>query len=585
MALWGRVIGFVSKFEQDIDAEFARNPQAPPKEQEESIQIEDISDNDISHVNFKENESDENKKKLLIESIQCAVKQIEELNSQQVKLIALKQEMGTDGERCLTEYEKRKEEFQNQINQIANTEKSLKEEIEQLMPHQSELTNVQTEKELVTNQANEFQSFYLKIQQDEIEAMAKLSSTTNKLSDLEQEIIRNTALLEKYKSDEQKINKKIPIITERIKPLVEENERLSNECGILSINLRKEQTTKTNFLAQQANLHERINGLKNKISDSNKAAEQVRIDKIQQKAIAMKEFTSKKISQINKDKEELLQQIADLQEFKSNQKDEFEYESSRFKALLDVSRIENQQLNVRMDSLRKSLKDITRPLREQIDSLKLTIESSENNWNSFSLRVKQEIAENNAKIENFVEQSDKISQNLKEEKDATEETKDKIQNLQNKIEDLKKKYSNEVIQSAQRKLEEAKQLTAAKQNELTKKQLSFHEYSQKLNSLARKKSEMRSDLEKRLKSANDIIEQGKKPSTFIKWKKLTKQLTDLEKEEIQLRNEIKQNDQINILFEQSVEIISERQEQVDSVRRTIQQEKDNFQKQLLQLCN
>lgn len=583
MALWGRVKDFVTKFEQDIDAEFSKNVPAPVKEQVENLQIDEDSDNETTNVKFKGDENEENKKKLLIENIESAVKQIEELNLQQEKLIKLKQDMGVDGERCIIEYEKRKVEFENQISQCANTENILNEEINQLMKHTSELSDAQTEKELVTNQVNDIQNYFNKISQDEINLMNELTAITNKMSDIEQEILRNTSYIEKLSKDEKDFKQKIPEINTRIQPMLEENEKLSDECGNFSVSLRKEQNNKQNYLSQQQSLQDRINALRAKIVESNKAADQMKLTKIQQKENAMKEFLQQKISQLNKEKSDILQQITELQEFKSGQVEEYDDETYRFKSLLDVSRVENQQLNIRLESLQKSLKDVAKPLREQLDSLKSMHESSTKAWDSFALRIKQDIADNNAKIDINNEKCTKINEDIENEKKLNEEMKTQMKNMENEMIEMKNSCRPEIIDEANAKINEARRKAEAKGNELMKIELSMRELKQKVDSVERNKELLKEKLIERLNAAQFSIEQGKKPTTFSKWKDLTRKVAELEKEEAQLKNDIKQDDQIRVLFNQSIELISERQEQVDAVKRTIQKEKQHFKKQLLEI--
>lgn len=79
MTLWRRVKEFVIKLEQDIDAKFSKNVPALVKEQVEHFQIDEDSNNETTDVKFKGDENEENKKKLLIENIKSAVKQIEEV--------------------------------------------------------------------------------------------------------------------------------------------------------------------------------------------------------------------------------------------------------------------------------------------------------------------------------------------------------------------------------------------------------------------------------------------------------------------------------------------------------------------------
>lgn len=73
MTLWRRVKEFVIKLEQDIDAKFSKNVPALVKEQVEHFQIDEDSNNETTNVKFKF------KKKLLMENIKSAVKQIEEV--------------------------------------------------------------------------------------------------------------------------------------------------------------------------------------------------------------------------------------------------------------------------------------------------------------------------------------------------------------------------------------------------------------------------------------------------------------------------------------------------------------------------
>lgn len=583
MALWGRVKDFVTKFEQDIDVEFSKNVPAPVKEQVENFQIDEDSDNETTNVKFKGDENEENKKKLLIENIESAVKQIEELNLQQEKLIKLKQDMGVDGERCIIEYEKRKVEFENQISQCTNTENILNEEINQLMKHTSELSDAQTEKELVTNQVNDIQNYFNKISQDEINLMNELTAITNKMSDIEQEILRNSSYIEKLSKDEKDLKQKIPEINTRIQPMLEENEKLSDECGNLSVSLRKEQNNKQNYLSQQQSLQDRINALRAKIVESNKAADQMKLTKIQQKESAMKEFLQQKIGQLNKEKSDILQQITELQEFKSGQVEEYDDETYRFKSLLDVSRVENQQLNIRLESLQKSLKDVAKPLREQLDSLKSMHESSTKAWDSFALRIKQDIADNNAKIDINNEKCTKINEDIENEKKLNEEMKTQMKNMENEMIEMKNSCRPEIIDEANAKINEARRKAEAKGNELMKIEISMRELKQKVDNVERNKELLKEKLIERLNTAQLSIEQGKKPTTFSKWKDLTRKVAELEKEEAQLKNDIKQDDQIRVLFNQSIELISERQEQVDAVKRTIQKEKQHFKKQLLEI--
>ena len=80
-----------------------------------------------------------------------------------------------------------------------------------------------------------------------------------------------------------------------------------------------------------------------------------------------------------------------------------------------------------------------------------------------------------------------------------------------------------------------------------------------------------------------IIATANAPTPMAMWKQLTEKSAQLEKEQGELIKTIKENEGCSKLFNETLDVVAEKQESVDQVKKIIQREKDHFQESIKQL--
>lgn len=601
--MWKRVKGFVASIEKNIDAEFSGN-QPAMKVAKNDLEISQLSDDEKIELNFKPEADDESKKQQIKDAIEETQKQTETLNLEFEKLQNVLKEIGDDGILLLSEFETRQRKMQLQISNLNSIEEKLKNEINEIFnttpasnvssdeedkdldPTAKVLRDCEAEHSLVQSKIRELEQKIKNFENEENKLLSDLKSIEAKEEDVNREIENARNEYEesdkemKAKIDEK--NKKIPQITDRINQLSSKIEQLSLQLGASEIELRCATNEKADFDKQIASKKELIENLHSKLESADLIAEKSNEERRQNKANAMKEFTNKEIKKYDMIRANLREERSELTEMKTEQEERHNQEINSLRSLLNSTEVENGQLHIRLDNFRKTvLPTLTDPLKVQIESLKVMKETSEKAFESYAMRLKEDIAEIDARKSTKEETISEITKMLDLEKNERQKNVfNRISELKNVKEELLNRVSSDNIDKAKVDAERKKKALNDLRNDLEMCFSSQRALNEKINGIKRQEEFEKENLENRMKAALATVAQGRKPTIFARWKELTKNIADLEKEEIRLKKEIDEGREISVLFEQSVELISERQEQVDSVKRAIQSEKEAFKRNL-----
>jgi hypothetical protein len=76
---------------------------------------------------------------------------------------------------------------------------------------------------------------------------------------------------------------------------------------------------------------------------------------------------------------------------------------------------------------------------------------------------------------------------------------------------------------------------------------------------------------------------NERPCLFSRWKELTKLCGELVQEIATKRAAVQKHAALDCVFDHTLELVAERQEQLDGLRRTIQPEKEFFKKRVAEL--
>ena len=592
--MWQRVRGFVANIEKNIDAEFAPvQVNVQEKTPETSIQNYLSDDDDNSKIDFKPEDDAETHKEQLKQRISEIEEQTESLNLQFEKYQNVLKEIGDDGILLLQEFEKRQRKLKNDLSRINSTEDHLKQEIEDLIassPNVQLDSTVKTPEEALLSELKEQESklnqFYSKSEIDIEKIKKDIAQVDMDIGERDKEFSQFSEELNHLQEDLQKhlneFKKKIPATNERIEQLSNKIEQLSLQLGSSEIELKSVSSEKEKFDQQISRYKAQIDNLRMKRDNADLVAQKMNEEKKILISNSMKDFTNKELQKLEKIRANLREERSELTELKIEQEDRHNQEMSSMQALLTSNEIENAQLKIRFDNLsKKVLPNLTNPLIEQIESLKIMKETSEKAFESFSNRMREEMAQIDAKKLYKDEQIKEIQENiLKEKNEKQKQLIDGMESLKQLKEELLSKCTQSHIDSLKQETEKTKEELADLKLQLEKSFSKQRSLNEKIKNLKTQEETEKKNYEARMKTALATVEQGKKPTTFARWKELTKKIAQLDKEEGKLGKEIEESKEIQILFDQSVEMIAERQEQVESVKRAIQREKDYFQRTL-----
>ena len=624
MSLWGRFSNFISNLEKTIDEDFAKreNQQnlAPGKSNEkdikEEIEIEEnlekeekvdekltneeIENSNKTNENNEQLQNQENTEKTLTEQeIQELIQKKENLKKQikikddeilreQADLIRFQNaidQIGTSGASLLEEFNTRKEKLQIVYEKLLKNEEDLKHELDEDSFSDALLTtaetNHKTTKDLLTNVKYEFNKIKEMIENLENEE-TELDDSIINLDDTLEQLLENKKNLE---DEINKINEKSNIKKLSVQDLEEQTEKMKKEGTKLEYSLDEAKDSLKTYKSKIESLKLQREQILNELSTVDNLKQQKAEERRLAKATAMKTMTAEHIQKLEQERKELNDERENLLTEKQQKINEREKEIRDLQNQLTSAEIQEHELKIHLEDAKQSAPRLLLPLQARLDTLKTVYETNEKAYNESIGRLKKELLDSEIKKENAENNCKNMEQDCvkaNSEKDKItaklESNKQLIQELDQKINDI----NQEILIIKEKNSILSNELQTLKTN-LSTKLNNNNKLQEKMTQANIKSQNQEKEYQEQIDQLKKIIATANAPTPMAMWKQLTEKSAQLEKEQGELIKTIKENEGCSKLFNETLDVVAEKQESVDQVKKIIQREKDHFQESIKQL--
>ena len=616
---------YVNDFEKSIDADFANRTKDINKENEknqnESIEttkneddkIENkendknekeeitIIDNDNNDFNNDNNDfdndnnnfdndnndnglSDEEKANILKSKIEKIETELEEQNKLFEEHQKILEALGPNSNLLNLEFERRSASISNQINEMKKMEDSLNKEISEfLSDSHNDLNNLQANYSNVKKNLEEAQNKYNGIINDskalldeDQQLTIDIDKTIDMINKSKQNISNIKLEISKTANEKEILSSRIKKDQDIITKLCAENSEAENE-------LQKANSKRQEYVEKINQNRERVTNLKQKIQDAYFESEKNIQEQRRMKAQSMKNYTSSLLETMEREKNELITQLQNNSNNQIQQEEKNDNEIRDIKNMISDAEIESISLNQKFNDTKISIPKLVEPIEMQIDSFKSSYNANELIEKSVIDRLMKSLAEIEAKKES-VDSSYHFLRaefnKLIQEKASlnSESSSAKSQELNKSIEVVTKE-----IEELRNILFDSKSKVHSLQADISIKNSKLQQISGQIKNLEVNYNNQINTLNNQLQHFEKQINSAASPSLFSQWKKLAKECGDIENE-IQMKLEtIKKQKDLEIVFNQTLEILAERQESVDQVKRAIHRDREFFKKKVTEL--
>ncbi|OHS96283.1 hypothetical protein TRFO_37556 [Tritrichomonas foetus] len=601
MSIWKRLQSYVVDFEKSIDADFAQRNQTIIQEQQEKAELSlpqvDNSDNDKPEQEQKpsqpennaENENVNVNDEAKAEELKAKIHEIEIELENQNKIFEerqkLKEEIGPNVDSLFLEFETRFNKINNQIQELNKIEDKFQAEINEYTKNTNDLQNAQTDYSTIQKELTNAQEIYQRIINDSKLLIDEDQQLTISIDRTNDQIKACKKKINDLKNEKIMIDKKIRDLSTQIDQEKEESLKFSTENSQAENNLQVVKEEQSKFLETVNQYRNKIADLKEKIKNADIENERALIEKRKMKVENMKNLTNSLIEKMENERIQISTQIKQFTNEQIQQEEKDETEIRDMRNMISDAEIEGRTLNQRFLDTKTSVPKLVEPIEMQIDSLKSIFSANESVEKTVLERLSGRLAEIEAKKES-VENStnsmrlelDKLNQeksllNMDSSFSTSQELSKSIEAVSNDIESIKS--SNYDLSSQMHSIQAEIALTKSKLRQISGRSRNLE--SQYLSDIR--------NLEYQLEQFRKQEENASSPSLFAQWKKLAKKCGDMDNELELKHGVIQKKREIEIVFNQTLEIVAERQESLDIVKRTINREKDFFKQRVAELID
>ncbi|KAK8888651.1 hypothetical protein M9Y10_033383 [Tritrichomonas musculus] len=596
------------------------------KEETKNQEGDNIDNNENTDIdlNNEKQEEEENEAEIqqkisdLKQKIQNVEDELENQNKLFEKMQKIKETMGPNSDSLIYEYETRNSKLNSQLKELEDIEEKTKKEIEELNSnfnllihsnstlepknqssenianYDSNQINIQLQKDYsnIQNKLSQAQDEYKKI----IETSKNLINEDQQLTvdiDTTIDLIKkNKSKIDQLKKERESIEASISKIQNEIESEKETNINLSMENATSQNDLHKVKDEQDMYNEKVATIRKEISQNKEKIkmaeNENQRANEKQRRDKIE----AMKNLTTSLINEIEKERSKVLGEIQNISNTQKSEEEKEEAEKREMQNMINEAEIESKRLEKRFSDSKSSIPNFVTPIENQIETIKSVFAANETVEKTVASRLLSQLSEIEQKKESITFSNKKLSEEI-------EKANFEKESLNTKALDLK---IHEIAEKADKLLKEIENLRNLKFDindqinqldaDISIKKSKLLQISSNKRALESKYlAEIRQIKEKKGSSSfngqksfeND--EPSESSSLFGIWKALAKECGEIDNEIEKKQEAISKQADLEKIFNETLEIVSEHQENVDIAKRTIQREKDFFKKRVQELVS
>ena len=617
MSLWGRFSNFISNLEKTIDEDFARRDQqqnnATEKANEEEIKENEIEElieekNDEKETNEEENtnESQENEEKqenqetkenilseqeiqeqnLKKEELKKQIKNIDdEILREQADLIRYQSaidQIGSSGASLLEEFNTRKEKLQVVYEKLLLIEEDLKQELDKDSFSDALLTAAETKHETIKDALkgvkydfNTVKNAMENLQNEESE----LDDSIVNLDDTLEQLLEHKSTLEEEinKTNEISNIKKI-----RVNELEDQTEKMRQDAKRIDSSLDEAKDSLRTYQNKINTYKKQINQIMIELNHADNLKQQKAEERRLAKATAMKTMTTEHIQKLEQERKELSEERENLLTEKQQKINEREKEIRDLQNQLTTIEIQEHELKIRLEDAKQSAPRMLLPLQTRLDTLKTVYETNEKAYSESIARLKKELLDSEIKKDKAESNCRDLEQENAKANIEKEKVTTKVESNKQLIDELDQKKSDcsqEILILQERNVSLSNELQTLKSN-LTEKLNNNTKLQEKITHDNIKFDKQEKEYREQLEQLNRIISTAKAPTPMTMWKQLTEKSAKLEKEREDLIKTIKENEGCTKLFNETLDVVAEKQESVDQVKKIIQREKNHFQESI-----
>lgn len=573
-------------------------------------------------VSEKQEEESEEKIQQRINELKETIKNVEDKIESQNKLFeklqSIKEKMGPNSESLILEFETRNSKIISQIEELNEIEEKTKKEIEELNSNLNSLlyskTKSETEDQEKENLNNDqihiqLQKDYSNVQKELLQAQDEynkiIETSKNLINEDQQLTIDIDSIIDLINKNKNRI-----IQLKKERESTESNIiKIQNEIEsekLINIKLSTENAASekefSNMKEEQLKYNEKVDSIKKEISknkekikqaenENERVNEKQRRDKIE----AMKNLASSLINQIEKERSKILDEIHKISNNEKIDEEKEETEKREMQNMINEAEIESKRLEKRFSDSKSSISNFVEPIENQIETLKSVFTANETVEKTVASRLLAQLNEIEQKRESIEFSNKKLNEEI-------EKANQEKESLSTKNIDLKIKEINEKTEEVMKEIEKFRNLKFDLSGQINQLEADISMKKSKLIQITSNKrsleskylSELREIREKQgnsdLSSDQNFDSQSFKDSSqasslFGIWKTLAKKCGEIDNEIESKQEAIRKHGDLEKIFNETLEIVSEHQENVDIAKRTIQREKDFFKKRVQELMD
>jgi chromosome segregation ATPase len=335
-------------------------------------------------------------------------------------------------------------------------------------------------------------------------------------------------------------------------------------------------------------LQGKIAELKQRLKSADEESERASEERRRAKAEAMKKLGSQLIAEKVEERNRLFEQHKALVKAQSERQETAEQELREISETIAQSELEAEELSERVKNGPMVLQRAVEEVKAQADSMRQRCETSRALAESARQRLSQMVGESEAKRKIVAEKVDALRADCDRmiaRKKALEEEFEHLKRGEESLEGELRALSDGISKSRALITEKEREL-APLQVEVARLESLSRAVVGKCRTLNASGQKEITQLQERLQLLG-LREQrvSDRPSLFGRWKELTKLCGELLQEAETKRAAVQKYAALDCVFEHTLELVAERQEQLDALSRTIRREKDFFHQRVAELTS
>jgi chromosome segregation ATPase len=592
MHFLGRVLSFVSDFEKSMDAEFSQRttPAEPERKDGPAMRAANLSEDEPPNappsLEEEEHVEDHQRADDLRAKIRDLEARLEDQNDEFGSLQRVTEAMGPGAASLIREFDSRSEKLTSQLashvaaeNQALQAIEALSGFAEKVPEIQSELSQFQMELHQLQDELQNSRSSFKLLTEEESQLMADQAQSATEIEQIQKRIDQAGQEIIELEKQKQVLNASID------EGLIQV-EQLSKESSEVESDLQAANQEKAELEEKVAQLQARLTDLKQKLNAADEENERAAEERRRLKAEAMKNLSDRLIAEKLNERKQLAEQHQLLIASNAERQEQNDQKLRELALLISQTEFEANELAARVangpSAIQKSVDDV----KSQADAMKHRYETTVAIAETATQRLARVVADIDMKREALRVKIDELKSNCELMNRKRLAVKDEFQSsirlerqLQNELQRLSESIPKKRERSAQKGAE-----LAPIQCEVDRLEGQLATVLGKLKGLTLTSQRQISELEARLDELQ--AKQGRASGQrcmFARWKELTRVCGQLEREAESKRSAIEKQTALDRVFEQTLEVVADKQEELDSLKRTVHREKDFFRQQVAAL--